>query len=94
MIINKWNIGPYLFAIGLTIAMIVRVARDGTWEEHLESLAIGLLGALTFVFTDTVVEFLEDDKPHQEWFQQPNHYAKAAGGIALLYSASKIFGLF
>lgn len=91
--INKWTVGPILAAIALLIACFWKVAVEGSWEKNLESLAIATLGALTFLFTDTVIELLEDDKPHAEWFQEPNTWVKVGGGVSLLVCTLLIFGV-
>lgn len=82
--INKWTIGPILATIALLAACFVKVANEGSWVDNLETLAVALLSALTFLFTDTVVEFLEDDKPHAEWFQEPTTWVKVTAGLSLV----------
>lgn len=89
--INKYTVLPILLALGLMIAIVAKVAVDGSWEKNLEELALGFLGGLTFLFTDTVVELLERDRPHEEWFQEPNTWVKVVGGLSLLGSALLIF---
>ncbi|MFK7788196.1 MAG: hypothetical protein AB8C95_01715 [Phycisphaeraceae bacterium] len=89
--INKYTVLPILLALGLMVAIVTKVAVDGTWEKNLGELALGILGGLTFLFTDTVVELLERDRPHEEWFQEPNTWVKVAGGLSLLGSALLIF---
>lgn len=91
--VNKYTVLPILMAIGLMVAIAVKVAVDGTWEKHLGELAVGLIGGFTFLFTDTVVELLERDRPHEEWFQEPNTWVKVVGGLSLLGSALLIFGV-
>jgi hypothetical protein len=91
--INKYTIVPILLALILMIAIVAKVALDGTWEDDLQPLAIGFLGGLTFLFTDTVVELLERDRPHEEWFQEPNTWVKVGGGLSLIASALFIFGV-
>lgn len=93
LLINKWTIGPIFASIGLMAACLIKVASEGTWVEHLETLAVAMLGGLTFLFTDTVVELLEDDKPHAEWFQEPNTWIKVAGGLTLLVCTLKLYGV-
>ena len=89
--INKYTVLPILLALGLMIAIIAKVAVDGMWEKNLGELALGILGGFTFLFTDTVVELLERDRPHEEWFQEPNTWVKVAGGLSLVGSALLIF---
>jgi len=93
MTINKWTVVPYLAAIALLVATFVRVAKNASWFDHFIYLGLAMFGTVTFLFTDAVVELIEDDKPHQEWFQRPNYYAKAGGAIGLLYGAGKVFGV-
>lgn len=91
--INKYTVLPILMALGLMVAIVVKVAVDGAWEKNLEELALGIFGGSTFLFTDTVVELLERDRPHEEWFQEPNTWVKACGGLSLVASALLIFGM-
>ena len=89
--INKYTILPILLVLGMMIAIITKVAVDGSWEKNLELLALGFLGGLTFLFTDTVVELIERDRPHEEWFQEPNTWVKVGGGLSLLAGTLLIF---
>jgi purine-cytosine permease-like protein len=91
--INKFTIVPILLAIGLLVASFVKVAVDGTWEKHLEELIVVVLGFVTFLFTDTVVELMERDRPHEEWFQEPNTWVKVTAGLSLLAATLLIFGV-
>ena len=91
--INKYTIVPILLAIALLAACFWKVAIDGAWEKHLIELIVALLGFLTFLFTDTVVELLERDRPHEEWFQEPNTWAKVGGGLSLLAATLLIYGV-
>lgn len=93
LLINKWTIGPILATLVLMAACLIKVASEGTWVKNLETLAFAMLGGLTFLFTDTVVELLEQDKPHAEWFQEPNTWVKVAGGLTLLASTLKLYGV-
>ena len=93
LIVNKHTVLPILLALGLMVAIIAKVAVDGTWEKNFVELAVGIFGGFTFLFTDTVVELLERDRPHEEWFQEPNTWVKVIGGLSLLASALLIFGV-
>lgn len=89
--INKYTVLPILITLVLMIAIVAKVAVDGTWWDNLPALALGLGGGFTFLFTDTVVELLERERPHEEWFQEPNTWVKVAGGLSVLGSALLIF---
>lgn len=91
--INKYTALPILVAIGLMVAIVVKVTIDGTWWDNLPGLALGLGGGLTFLFTDTVVELLEHERPHEEWFQAPNTWVKVAGGLSVVGGALLVFGV-
>ena len=89
--INKHTILPILLALSLMITIVIKVAIDSSWGKNLETLALGFLGGLTFLFTDTVLELLERDRPHEEWFQEPNTWVKVGGGLSLLAATLLIF---
>ena len=89
--INKYTILPILLAIVLLAACITKVAIDGAWEDRLGELIVAVLGFITFLFTDTVVELLERERPHEEWFQEPNTWVKVVAGLSLVAATLLIF---
>ncbi|MEM6507066.1 MAG: hypothetical protein AAF711_16630 [Planctomycetota bacterium] len=91
--INKHTILPILIAIGLMVAIVVKVAVDGTWCDNIPGLALGLGGGFTFLFTDTVAETFERERPHEEWFQESNTWVKVAGGLSVVSGALLVFGV-
>lgn len=93
LIINKWTIGPILIAISLLIASFAKVAIDQSWKDHIGALVLVLLGALTVLFTDEMVEHLEEYGIDEGLLTSCPKFAKAGAMVTLLIGSNMVFGI-
>ena len=93
IVITKWTAGPMLLTVVLVIASLIKLTLDASWIEHWLDLVLLVLGAAAVLFTDRVAEQLEEERPHEEWFQKPNHHVLIAGCLAVLWFSNAILGV-
>ncbi|MEM1355469.1 MAG: hypothetical protein AAGC44_08815 [Planctomycetota bacterium] len=93
LLINKWTIGPILLSVGLMIASFVTVAIHASWAEHLEALVFVVLGGLTVLFTDEMIEHLKEYGIGGVWLAECPKYAKIGGLMTVLISSNVILDI-